>query len=99
MKGFKTAIEYYQSGPRILIDCSRRIIRGYDMKQEMDFFRDVRKIPINEILDEFVIDKIFMTTYGNNRMYKVVEVDKTKTPLSLFPDQNKAKTYKEYYKK
>lgn len=99
MKGFKTAVEYYRSGPKLLIDCTRRIIRQYDMKQEMDFFTGARKMHEQEMLDEYVIGRIFMTTYGNNKMYKIIEVDKTKTPLSLFPDQTKAKTYKEYFSK
>jgi hypothetical protein len=99
MKGYKTAVEYYRSGPKLLIDCTRRIIRQYDMQQEMDYFTGVRKMHEQEVLDEYVIGRIFMTTYGNNKMYKIIEVDKTKTPLSLFPDQTKAKTYKEYFKK
>lgn len=99
MKGFKTAVEFYQSGPKVLIDCTRRIIRAYDMLAEMRFFMEDRQMPQQQVLDEYVIDRIFMTTYGNNKMYKIVEVDKTRTPLSPFPDQTKAKTYKEYFKK
>lgn len=99
MKGFKTAVEFYQSGPKVLIDCTRRIIRSYDMLSEMKFFKQDRHMPELQVLDEYVLDRIFMTTYGNNKMHKIIEVDKTKTPLSLFPDQSKAKTYKEYFKK
>jgi len=99
MKGFKTAVEFYQSGPKVLIDCTRRIIRSYDMLAEMKFFKQDRQMPELQVLDEYVLDRIFMTTYGNNKMHKIIEVDKTKTPLSLFPDQSKAKTYKEYFKK
>lgn len=98
MKGFKTAVEYYQSGPKLLIDCTRRIIRAYDMLAEMKFFVDVRKMTRQQVLDEYVMDRIFMATYGNNKMYKIIEEDRTKTPLSPFPDQTKARTYKEYFK-
>lgn len=99
MKGFKTAVEFYQAGPKVLIDCTRRIIRAYDMLAEMKFFINDRGMDKRQVLDEYVLDRIFMTTYGNNKMYKIVDVDATKTPLSAFPDQTKAKTYKEYFKK
>ena len=98
MKGFKTAVEFYSSGPKLLIDCTRRIIRSYDMHAELEYFRG-QNMPEERIFDEFIIGKTFMTTYGNNKMYRVTEMDNTKTPLSLFPDQSKAKTYKEYFKK
>lgn len=115
MGGFYTSIELYQDKiPKLMIDCSSRIIRDYSMWEEIEFFleRDLKKFKgkdsdlkafekdkLNQIIDKYVIGRNFLADYGNNKVYLIEGVDFAKSPLSQFEDQSKAKDYKTYFLK
>jgi aubergine-like protein len=98
--GYMASVDLYANKtPKVLIDCSSRIIRVYTMLDEFDFFKNERGMQEDEIFDTFVIGRMFLAAYGNNRVYRVEGVERGKTPESEFPNLSKAKTYTEYYKK
>lgn len=96
--GYFTSIDLYQNNvPKIMIDCSSRIIRVYSMWEEFEFFRAT--MDEKEIEDTYILGRRFMASYGNNRVYYIDGIDRKLTPKSPFPDQNKAATFQEYFKK
>jgi hypothetical protein len=96
MQGFKTTIDVYQNGtPKVLVDCCSRIIREYNMWEEFLWFRD-QGMEERKILDEFILGRSFLTTYGNQRIYRIDEVDYNTTLLSKFPN-DKFANYLEYF--
>jgi aubergine-like protein len=98
--GFAATVDLYQRGvPKILIGCSSRIIRVYSMWEEFKWFRDQKGLTEREIEDEYIIGRNFLASYGNNRVYRIDGIEKNMTPLSEFPDLQKARTFKEYFKK
>ena len=100
LKGFKATVDVYQGGvPKLLIDCCSRVTRDYNLWEEYLYFKNDLKMPKDKIIDKIFLDKSFLTTYGNGRIYKVEGVAYDMTPLSPFPDTTRFKTFKEYYKK
>jgi hypothetical protein len=66
MKGYKTTMDIYQNSvPKLMIDCCCRIVREYDLWQEVLWYRDSKGMPLDRVLDQFVIGRSFLTTYGN----------------------------------
>jgi hypothetical protein len=55
-------------------------------------------MPLDQILDKFVVGRSFLTTYGNQRIYRIEEVDLKLTPMSKFPNE-RFKTFHEYFLK
>src|SRR3990167_6348955 len=100
-KGFHTTFDFYQGHvPRVLIDTSCRIVRESSMWDDYCYCVDEdEEMPDIEIFDTYILGKNFLANYGNYRIYNIARVDQKKTPLSAFPDQAKAKTYKEYFQK
>lgn len=97
--GYFTSIDLYQNKvPKLMIDCSSRIIRQYSLWEEYEFYQE-KGMAHEDILYEYIEGKNFMASYGNNRVYKIDGVDKKMTPLSAFPDKSKAATFKEYFLK
>ena len=97
--GFFTSIDLYENNtPRIMIDCSSRIIRVYSMWEEFMFFKD-QGMDERDIEDTYIMGKNFLAAYGNNRVYRIDGVDRKLNPGSPFPDQGKFKTFEEYFKK
>ncbi len=98
--GFFTSIDLYQNKrPKIMIDCSSRIIRVYSMWEEYQFFTKERGMDPKNVEDEFIVGRNFLANYGNNRVYHIEGIDRKLTPNSPFPDPNKGATYKEYFKR
>ena len=64
--------------------------------EEINYYKKEGKSP-NVILDQYVLGRSFITTYGNQRIYRVEKVTKM-TPESPFPDLARAKTFSEYFK-
>jgi aubergine-like protein len=69
------------------------------MWEEFKWFRDQKGLTEREIEDEYIIGRNFLASYGNNRVYRIDGIEKNMTPLSEFPDLQKARTFKEYFKK
>lgn len=99
MKGFKTSINIYEGGkPKMLIDCCCRIIRGYNLWEEIQYYLK-EGMHMNEILDKFVIGRSFLTTYGNQRIYRIDELAEDGLTLeSKFPN-DKFRNFADYYQK
>lgn len=98
--GFFTSIDLYQNKiPKIMIDCSSRIVRQYSMWEEYEFFRDERNMSHEDIYSEFIEGRNFLTSYGNNRVYRIDGIDMSKTPMSEFPNPEKGATFKKYFAK
>lgn len=99
MKGYKTTMDIYENSvPKLMIDCCCRIVREYDLWQEIQWYKDAKNMPLDRILDKFVIGRSFLTTYGNQRIYRIEEVELKMTPMSKFPNE-KFKTFYDYFEK
>ena len=98
-QGFMATIDIYQNNqPKIMIDNCSRIIRGYNLWEEYLFFTGDKGIKHDEVLEEYILGKSFLADYGNQRIYRVEEIDDSKTPLSKFPN-DEFKNYAEYFLK
>jgi len=99
MKGFKTTIDMYQGGvPKILIDSSTRIIRGYNLWEEYLYFRDEMGMSDENIIHEYIQGRSFLTSYGNQRIYRIDYLDPDVKLSSKFPN-DKFSSYSDYYTK
>ena len=112
MQGFKTTIELYrgQKGgkrddgtysyekvPKLLVDCCSRIVRGYNLYEEYEYFMN-QGLSQDQFVYDYIEGKSFLTTYGNQRIYRVDYIDSKLTSSSKFPN-DKFKTYEDYFKK
>lgn len=97
MKGFGAVFEAYESGIKLQLDYSTRIICEDNLwtkiKKELDL-----GISLDQILHESVNGKSFMTAYGNQKLIVISGADQNKTPLSPFPNP-KFKNFQEYFAK
>ena len=97
--GYFTSVDLYQNKkPKIMIDCSSRIVRTYSMWEEYLFFKQRGETDL-EIEDRYIVGRNYLASYGNNRVYKIDGIEPKMTPKSAFPDPNKAATFKDYFKK
>jgi aubergine-like protein len=97
--GYFTSIDLYQNKvPKLMVDCSSRIIRVYSLWEEYEFFKS-KGMTHEDIIYEYIEGKNFLAAYGNNRVYKIDGIDKAMTPNSPFPDPSKFPTFKAYFKK
>ena len=95
-QGYLSSIGVYESGLRMMIDYSTRIIRDNDMWTE---FKDSENFSLpEEHQKEFFVGKTVVANYGNYRMYKIHDVAFKKNLLSPFPNKE-FKNYAEYFKK
>jgi len=65
MKGFKTTMNHYSGGPKLLIDCCCKIVREYDLWQEIQWYKNEMGMSLDKVLDQFILGRSFLTTYGN----------------------------------
>ena len=99
LKGFKATMDVYQGGvPKLLIDCCSRVIRDFSLWDEVLYFKNDCGQSKEWIFDQIILDKSFLTSYGNGRIYRIEEIDEKMTPLSKFPNP-KFKTFKDYFLK
>ena len=92
MKGFKSAIDIYQGGLRLLVDCSTRVIQQDNLWSIIQ-----NKLKGNTNMDQICSDMIegrsFITLHGNQKVVRIDELGaKNLNGGSPFPD----KTYKSY---
>jgi aubergine-like protein len=77
-----------------------RTWRTQTMWEEYLFFKKEYGMTHDEIMDEYIIGRSFRKDYGNQETVTIHGEDPSgRTPLSAFPHLEKAKTFKEYYKK
>lgn len=85
MKGFKTAFELYESGIRLNMDYSTRIIRTDNLL--LEYNKAIKSgVSSNDFIANNIIDKSFITLYGNQRIIRISDVDMKITASSPFPD-------------
>ena len=93
-KGFTTSIDLYEAGLKLLIDYSTKIIRSKNVIEEL-LSND---IDLNEKdkVNDYCIGMLVMASYGNNRVYRIDEIDFTSSVSDSFPN-TAYKNYEEYY--
>lgn len=92
--GFKTSIDIYEEGIKLLVDCSSRIVRFNNVWE--DFLKSNIKSSDHEKICDFFIGMSCMANYGNQRVYRIDDIEFTLTPTSPFPDK-KFSTYEDYF--
>jgi len=95
-KGFTTSIDIYESGIKLLVDYSTKIVRSRNLMQEL--MKNDIDISDRDAVKEYCIGMLVMASYGNNRVYRVDDIDFQTTVNSSFPN-NKYKNYEDYYVK
>lgn len=93
-RGFKTGFEHYEGGIKVLIDTSCRILRTQSLWKE--FLNERIDSRDRELIKEFFIGKNCVASYGNNKRYRIDDVDFKLNVQSHFPDAH-FKNYAEYY--
>lgn len=95
-KGFVTAIDVYEGGLKLLVDYSTKIVRSRNVMRELRH----NDISLNDIdrVKEYCIGMLVMASYGNNRMYRIDDVDFETTAGDPFPG-NEYRDYEDYYVK
>ena len=95
LPGFKTSLELYQGGLKLLVNRCSKILRWETALDVMYYigFKSKEKIRAE------LIGKVVVAFYGNNRNYKITEVDFTLNPNSTFPTSDGMISYVNYYKK
>lgn len=97
MKGFKTAFELYEGGIKLMVDYSTRIIRADSLWTEITN-ASARNTPMEDIINNNILGKSFITTYGNQKIIRIDEVDLKGRITQPFPDPN-FKSYADYFQK
>ena len=92
--GFKTSVDIYEEGIKLLVDCSSRIVRLNNMWEE--FLKEDINRSNHEKIADFFIGRSCMANYGNNKIYRIDDIEFKMTPLETFPDK-KFSTYEDYY--
>lgn len=95
MKGFGAVFESYEGGLKLQLDYSSRIICEEDLWTKIKA-EEKRGIQLRKIAEEWVCGKSFMTSYGNQKLVIIDDIDSDKTPLSPFPNPE-FKDYQEYF--
>lgn len=96
-RGYTAEINFYEGKPLLNIDFSSKIVhipafvealRGVSRKE-----RDWK-----ERASSLFTGRIVMVKYGNNRCYRIDEIDFAQTPQSTFNQKNQQISYVRYYK-
>ena len=97
--GYYCTTDVYRGySPKLMIECGSKIIRHFTLLQEYEWFKNEEKMPHDSIVDKYIIGKIFMANYGNNRTYVVEGIAASLTPRSPFPKEEFV-DYAGYFKK
>lgn len=89
-KGFATSIDVYEAGIKLLVDYSTKIVRSRNLMQEL-IQNDIDLKDKDKVRD-YCIGMLVMSSYGNNRVYRVDDVDFDSSVSDPFPN----KTYNNY---
>lgn len=97
--GFYCTTDIYSNyTPKLMIECGSKIVRHFTLLEEYHWFKEEEKMPHDSIADKYIIGKVFMANYGNNRTYLVEGIANDMTPMSPFPKEEFV-NYAGYYKK
>jgi len=97
IQGFLTSVDLYQKGLFLQIDFVSRCLQQ-DTILDYIFYLQKEGWKENEIKQE-IIGKPVIADYGNYRIYKVTDLDFTKSPMNHVQINNAPQTLIEYYKK
>jgi len=96
--GYSTSVQPLENGFMVNIDVAHRVLHTHTVYEEMKAaVSRCRGGNVNAELDKMLNDKIIVTPY-NNKIYRVVSVEHTMTPLSSFQKKEQTVTYLDYYK-
>lgn len=99
LKGFSAVFDAYENGLMLQLDYATRVVSDEDLWSKLRQEMDRRgKAPLQAVLEDMVVGKSFMTTYGNQKLIIIDGADLDKTPLSPFPNPKFA-TFKEYFQR
>lgn len=92
--GFKANVGLVEKGIRLLFDCTNKIVRFNNMWD--DFLNQEIGTGNHDRICDFFIGKSIMANYGQNRVYRIDDIDFLTTPMSAFPHKE-FKNYEEYF--
>lgn len=95
-KGFTTSIDTYESGIKLLVDYSTKIVRSRSVIQEL--VQNKVDLKDKDSVKDYCIGMLVMASYGNNRVYRIDDIDFDSSVSDSFPN-NLFKNYEEYYVK
>lgn len=93
-KGFETSIDLYEGGLKMMIDYSTKVVQ--DVSIWDDFLYQGGLKWSREEQRSFFIGKTLMSNYGNNKVYRVDDVNFQLRITSPFPDK-KFKNFEDYF--
>lgn len=91
--GFKTSLDIYKEGTKLLVDFCTRVLRTDSVLDVMKGMKGNQ----NQI-KEYLIDASVLADYGNFRNYKIFDFDFKKTPKNTFPTSKGEVSFIDYYK-
>ena len=97
LKGFKTAFDIYEGGLRLLVDQSTRIIREYNLWEEVLYYRD-RGMTDTDIAQTVICGHSMLTINGSQRIFRIDEVLPNARISDPFPNPE-YKSFQDYYLK
>ena len=90
--GYSTSVQPLENGFMVNIDVAHRVLHTHTVYEEMNAaVSKCRGGNVNAELDKMLQDKIIVTPY-NNKIYRVVSVEHTMTPLSSFQKKDQTRT-------
>eukprot|EP01016_Furgasonia_blochmanni_P017068 TRINITY_DN19995_c0_g1_i1.p1 TRINITY_DN19995_c0_g1~~TRINITY_DN19995_c0_g1_i1.p1 ORF type:complete len:354 (-),score=125.70 TRINITY_DN19995_c0_g1_i1:32-1057(-) len=97
LSGYLTSVDVYDGNvPRLLIDYSSRIVLTYNVWEYL-----LEGNPNDDEMRGKIVGRSVVSIYSNWRMYRIDDIDFTKTPSSEFPspdDKGQKRTYAQYFK-
>lgn len=90
-RGYLCTIQIVNKTARLIVDLNTRVLRS------ADFLLHLERLSHGEIAE--LIGASVIAPYGNYRMYKIEDIDKTMSPESKFNFNGEQITFKEYYER
>lgn len=95
-KGFTTSIDMYENGIKLLVDYSTKIVRSRNIMQEL--VQNDIDFNDRESVKEYCVGMLVMASYGNNRVYRIDDVDFGSSVSDPFPNTS-YRNYEDYFAK
>lgn len=95
--GYSTSVLPLEGGFMVNIDVAHRVLHTQTVYEEMKAAVSRCRGNVNAELDKMLQDKIIVTPY-NNKIYRVLSVEHSMTPLSSFQKKDQTVTYLDYFK-